>query len=289
MKVSDLLAISPYVRWVRTECLTYPLDNFNDYDYVFLYVPDGTLNYSTNGRKYVLSAGCGILTPPFFAHFTFSAENTTLFVVHFDFYTRPERVALQSIGASVYAGEIPDEVLHPKEENVQAEPVFYSFFGHDRVNVKNIMENLLSFYREGGKELRLKSEMIKLLDLLASVESSAAMQEHRDIRAWPLVIRAAEYIEKNYADTSISNEAIYKETGFSRSYLANIFADATGLTLHQYLSNVRISHAIELMVTKEYSPGNVYRKVGFVSQHSFIRQFKVVTGMTPSQYMFELR
>ncbi len=68
-------------------------------------------------------------------------------------------------------------------------------------------------------------------------------------------------------------------------YMNRIFRKTTGKTIFQYLTEVRISHAKELLGTTSLKVAQISEKVGFSDESYFSKVFKRCTGMTPMNYM----
>ncbi len=284
MKIKDIYNVSPFLRGAgcRTEELKY--ENFIDYDYAFTYVFSGRLKYKVAGVEYTLVPGNGLLAPPFVSHLVTSDPEVGMFVVHFDLFSDPRRMALTNIGVSAYKGKVDDTVLRPEREEIFDRVILYSFHAAVTSRLKAILETLTKISSEGnGDLLQAKAELIRLLDILVREETNEEEIARRDIHAWPLVMKAAEYMENHYADPDLSNEEIYEKIGLSKGALTKIFKNATGLTIHQYLLNVRVSHAVE-MLTFGKSVAETQKAVGFISSHSFVRAFKSIIGQTPIQF-----
>ena len=98
-------------------------------------------------------------------------------------------------------------------------------------------------------------------------------------KLWELI----NWTEVNYAE-KISVEEAAGIIGFSKSYFCTYFKKQTGISYVDYLNRVRISNACKLLGEGE-SVQNVCSAVGFESVSYFIRLFKHVQGMTPSQYI----
>ncbi len=283
MRLEDLLFISPYVRTARNEIVQLKYSQYIDFDYAFTYIIDGILEYKTDGADYKLTSGNGLLMPPFCPHFAFTAKPVAMCVIHFDFFTDPNRISLNGIGVQEYIQSISPDILHPQKEQIINKPFFYTFESIDRMYVRNKVEKITALHKASSNFLKLKSEMIQLIDILQRSESNREDIVKRNLSSWPTVMRTVDYIEKNYQNPELSNEIIYNEIGACKSYLSTIFKSSTGLTIHHYLLNVRISRAKELLL-KGYSATEVSSMVGFVSLHSFIRAFKQITGYTPTEF-----
>ena len=93
-----------------------------------------------------------------------------------------------------------------------------------------------------------------------------------------------DYLNNCYREP-ISGVLIEEQLGGNFDYLNRIFRQTTGKTIFQYLTEVRISHAKELLGTTSLKISQVSEKVGFSDESYFSKVFKKMTGMTPMNYM----
>lgn len=73
----------------------------------------------------------------------------------------------------------------------------------------------------------------------------------------------------------------------SQSHFCRIFKEITGQSPQQYIINVRIDRAKELLTFTEHSVAQIAEATGFEDQNYFARVFKKKVGMTPSDYRRE--
>ncbi len=94
---------------------------------------------------------------------------------------------------------------------------------------------------------------------------------------------AISLIHTKYAD-NLTVEDAQKVTGYSKSNFHQQFKLATGMSFHAYLNFFRINTACSLLQNHEKSISSVATAVGFLELKTFCRQFKIHTGLTPSEY-----
>mgnify|MGYP005852418207 CR=1 FL=1 len=94
---------------------------------------------------------------------------------------------------------------------------------------------------------------------------------------------ALDFIETNY-DRQISMADVAKQVHLSVSRLAHLFKEQMGITLVDYLTNVRISQAKRLLLSTDKSCTTICFEVGYNNQSYFTRTFKDMVGMTPRQF-----
>jgi len=77
---------------------------------------------------------------------------------------------------------------------------------------------------------------------------------------------------------------IAKKFYISVSSLTKSFKQITGFSFTEYLNNIRIKNAYNLLDSSHYTISEIAHKVGYNSITHFGRVFKESTGYTPSQY-----
>ncbi len=68
------------------------------------------------------------------------------------------------------------------------------------------------------------------------------------------------------------------------SYLSALFSKTTGVTFHQFLEEVRLSKARELLRDPRNRVGEVARATGYASPDSFRHAFKAHEGFSPEAW-----
>lgn len=78
--------------------------------------------------------------------------------------------------------------------------------------------------------------------------------------------------------------ALARELHVSYSWFRRMFARHTGLSPHQYVLELKLVRARNLLSGTELTVKEVARQTGFVDEHYFCRLFGKKTGLTPSQW-----
>ena len=89
-----------------------------------------------------------------------------------------------------------------------------------------------------------------------------------------------EYIEQNYS-TSLSLSSISRKFSLSDSYVARLFKRELSCKMSEYINNVRISAAEELLLTTDMSVTEISAKVGYSDVYYFSKTFKRIVGSSP--------
>ena len=103
-----------------------------------------------------------------------------------------------------------------------------------------------------------------------------------------LVVRAADYIRKNY-HRDLSLDEVSSKLGLSPYYFSKLFKEETGSNFVEYVTNLRIGKAKEMLSREECSMKEICAEVGYSDPNYFSRIFKKNTGLTPTEYREETR
>ena len=100
--------------------------------------------------------------------------------------------------------------------------------------------------------------------------------------------RITDYYEAHITE-HIKVEQLCKEFGIGRSHLQRIFREQTGYGAIEYLCQMRISAAKRCIRENRMNLTDTAASLGYTSIYYFSKQFKKITGMSPSQYQKMVR
>ncbi len=143
---------------------------------------------------------------------------------------------------------------------------------------KEDFENLVRIFRnpDATSDVRLNA---KLLDIIC--------------RLYDLVVSGKKYSSgvnicldymKNHFDRQVSLEDLGRLCGYSPLHVLRLFKQELGFSPHQYLTDLRINAAKDLLISTDISLSDVAKKSGFSSESHFNSLFKKNTGFTPGSY-----
>ena len=102
-----------------------------------------------------------------------------------------------------------------------------------------------------------------------------------------LLERIMECINKNLNNSDLSVDMIADTVGISRVHLHRKMKDLTGQTPHDFIRNIRLKKAAQLLANQGMNVTEVMYACGFSNSASFSTVFKKFYGMSPRDYMRE--
>ncbi|MGI6069228.1 MAG: response regulator transcription factor [Blautia sp.] len=109
------------------------------------------------------------------------------------------------------------------------------------------------------------------------------MSAQRMIKDSKYIRQAKGYIDANYA-RELSLEEVAGEVGINSSYFSSLFKKEQGINFSDYLTEVRITKAKELLEEGRLNVSEVGWAVGYKDQKYFSRLFYKLVGIKPSEY-----
>lgn len=102
-----------------------------------------------------------------------------------------------------------------------------------------------------------------------------------------LLERVMTVINQNIANSSLSVDYLAEEVGISRVHLHRKMKELTGQTPHDFVRNIRLKQAANLLAEGDMNVAEVVYACGFGNAASFSTVFKKFYGMSPREYMQE--
>jgi AraC-like DNA-binding protein len=156
----------------------------------------------------------------------------------------------------------------------------------DRIDLK---KRFLIMYKEFLDQntnylLMLKSICLELLVLFLKGQEERKEKEGKVTKCWPIIESTINYINERYWDPELDNASISKHVGISTNHLSYVFKEELGITIHKYLTHIRIEQSKINIIEGKKSLTAIAEEAGFSTIHSFSRSFKATVGIMPSMF-----
>ena len=123
-----------------------------------------------------------------------------------------------------------------------------------------------------------KAASKKGLEVLGITEHAPA-----DVYKRQIIDRAKEYINENFR-RDISLDDVSREVDISPYYFSKLFKQETGKNFIEYLTEIRLKNARELLQDSRLSIKEICAQSGYSDPNYFSRIFKKYEGVTPSEF-----
>lgn len=132
--------------------------------------------------------------------------------------------------------------------------------------------------------------IVQLLGMFAQyVADYASRQAVATLETEPAAVTSAKEFVQAHLDDPITLDQVVAHVAVSRFYFCKLFKRATGMTLTEYVTRVRIEKAKSLLVDPALRISEIAYASGFGSIPYFNTVFKKHLGMAPSDYRDGLR
>jgi two-component system response regulator YesN len=151
----------------------------------------------------------------------------------------------------------------------------------------------------GGEVDKVIPEINSIEAVLSSVNSVEQLREqvhriisigltyrdsHPNRHHGHLIRQAKEFIEHHYADPDLALNEVAARANLSASHFSAVFSQETRQTFKEYLTEIRITKAKELLRMTTLRSADIAYQVGYNDPHYFSSVFKRNTGVSPIEF-----
>ncbi|AMC92691.1 hypothetical protein AOC36_01405 [Erysipelothrix larvae] len=153
------------------------------------------------------------------------------------------------------------------------------------IELARLVENISK--RTVQSQLRFKGALLSLLALmLDSINYSEDVESKVEVH--DVLDQICNHILLNYR-SPLSLGKISHFFGYTPQHVAYLFKKYKNQTFNDYLNSIRIRKAMYSLEQSNQRIIDVAFECGYSSEHTFIRNFKKVTGITPLKYRLDMK
>ncbi|WP_029192429.1 helix-turn-helix domain-containing protein [Paenibacillus harenae] len=112
-----------------------------------------------------------------------------------------------------------------------------------------------------------------------SIQAKRGSREKNDV-----IDKVLRYLDQHYRRSDLSLNLLASEFHISVSHLSKLFKEQEECNFIDYLMDIRMNKAKELLTESEAMIKDIAEQVGYTNVNSFVRIFKKITGLTPTEY-----
>lgn len=147
---------------------------------------------------------------------------------------------------------------------------------------QKVLAALQTFHGGNNHSISLAGDVLKLFGLMQEESVSSSESYSKQYLA-----KAKEYMENNFSyHIRISDIASF--VGIDRTYLYRLFMEEEHLSPKQYLFQLRLRNATNMLRDPRYTVTEIAYSCGFKDASAFCNYFKKAMGVTPRKYRPDL-
>lgn len=229
--------------------------------YLFMMVLSGSGTLSYMGEKHTLSAGCCALVNCMNEYYHESSDN--LWTIRFIHFNGPT-------ASGVYR-----KYLERGGKTV--------FYPNDLGSFMDCWEKTAKLASSDDyiKDMKINEQLASLCCLLMA--ESWHPETRNTGKGTQSLLEIKEYLNSHLSE-KITLDLLSEKFYVNKYYLTRLFKNEYGLTVGDYLLQVRISHAKELLRFSPLSVEEIGERCGITPLYYFSRIFKQVEGINPRDY-----
>lgn len=139
---------------------------------------------------------------------------------------------------------------------------------------KALRAGAVDFILKPLKRQEVKDALLRVGRQIETVEEGA-----KDV-----IDQIRDYMEENYAQSSLSLSKVAEKYYLNSSYLSRIFRKKTGVPFVEYLNKIRIKHACDYLKSGNWKVYEIAEKVGIPNPDYFGRCFRKYMGISVNDY-----
>lgn len=254
---------------------------------MLVFLQEGDMCFSCGADRFVLQPGDWLMLPKGTGYDVWTEEGCRYHFIHFELCETPSLVNAEQ------ARELRTQRMR-HFQSARSTPFALPVDGHEQLllprhaSLGAMQERVwvllsecdmhrfdITPARKTGLDLRF-AEILNLLD-----QEAQAMSR----RPAPNVLsKILLHIHQHYA-RPLTLSDLSAQFSLSRQYIMALFREHVGLTVTQYITRIKLEHALELLRYSTFRVGEVAEMLGFSSTYYFCRVFRRQFGMTPTEYI----
>ncbi len=212
----------------------------------------GKAKFTHEKETVVVKTGDIVFVPAFYPY-TLDCGEEKVIVVHF-----------------TTSGDMPDHIRkYSPDSSLYYEKLFLRLF---RAYTK----------KETGFEHECRSLFHKII---AGIERERETEKIKSANSG--ILSSIETIHEHFTDPQLTVAHLAKNCHISETYFRKLFQQYCGISPLQYINELRLKYAMELLRSRYYTVSEVAEKCGFANPYYFSLFIKKHTGKPPSDFIKE--
>lgn len=263
-------------------CRTHSEETMHSHEFWELgYVYEGIATHHTDKKDKLVKAGDFILIKPGTRHSVTAPQNGAPTWMCNCLFTQNYFELLMQEYWNI--SELADYALH--DMLLGSDPFYLHLSDDNAKNVKHLMWLTAHEYNHftAGSELIMKNATLDLLVIITRLYEYSVKKAVPTVSRNDEIDRLMKYMRSNFG-YKLTLDFLAEQVHLSKEYLSRYFKQYTGNTILEFLTEIRISKAKEMLRTSSHSIEDIGAYCGYPSVSNFQKTFKKATNLSPSEY-----
>ncbi len=237
--------------------------------YELVFFEHGLLNHQWEGRRNILTAGDLFCIRPGEVHLYTRSKDAKLYNCLFLPEAIPEGIAVLPGIKRLLSGAERLRLHIPVAKQKQLKEI--------------LQQMILELQNKASGFQEVLSALLSLILVFAGRELAGTQVKDSGYAPAGKVQAALAYLETHWQE-KIKLEQVATAHNLSPEQFSRLASQLVGISPLQYLQNIRLSQAMELLLTSELPISEIADSVGFEDPNYFARLFRSRVGQSPSQF-----
>ncbi|WP_419871430.1 helix-turn-helix domain-containing protein [Candidatus Pristimantibacillus sp. PTI5] len=286
LTLTELLDNSPVLPYIRESDFAVRLPWFMHerrlLDYLLIYIQEGTLRVTEEGVATDYQAGEFCLLQPGTLHMLEGLTHTITPFAHLDFFYHSQRKESFPTKAGQTDLTAYLHLLQPRINDLSGLRIPSRFKPRDPFRFKDTMLRMVECWNRHDPLNRLEAQSCATELIIMLLQDHAERSLNTATSDTSLKWMTA-YLHMHLAE-SITIEEMASRANLSPSRFRTVFKQQFGQPPHQYLLQLRLRHACELLLQTKYPLHTIAEYCGFADLHHFSKIFRKHIGDAPGAY-----
>ena len=257
------------------------------YDYEFVCFSGGDGRLITSDTTYCCRAGTVIIVPPRTVHCTIADSAVERWCIHFDWYgncrahREKERIWVFLDEEESFEPELA--AAPPAESFGIVFPFHNTLHEKERSILLNLLERFFNTVPDTLPDLlRRRGLFLEILALALKREKQQVFPVNEKLN--PRFFQAKSIMDASFQNPCLTIRLVAERLRITPNHLTKLFRHEMGMSALDYVQNLRLRHAAELLRENSLNIQEIALESGFEDPNYFTRLFRQRHGMTPTRF-----
>lgn len=249
-----------------------------------VYILSGQARHIIDGQEYIVEKGDVSVINADEAHVFLADESCADPFLAYDLMFTPDFLDSTVLAGDDFAFLADSFLFHSLFSDEKSSKARFNLVPGCNYEIGTVFEEIYTEYKEQKNgcinliRLYIAEILIKLLRKIQAGERGGLSSAQKR-----LVAQMMTYIENNYS-IKIKTDMLAAKLFLNKKYIAKLFKQETGLSIHDFVREIRLQEVCRLLSSTERTIGDIAAACGFDDMKTFYAVFKKYKGCTPKEY-----